>query len=127
MRRVLLFSYFCVTATLLVGKPKLHLPKRIITLDTLYMSQKEVKLSVPIVNTGDSPLYITSTKVFCPCMKISHSEEGVMPGDTATIDVTYSFIHTENFSNTVRIYYNTENPEEFEKFTLYGYIKEEDD
>lgn len=129
MNRMKRIFFFSILAILLVNvvhsKPKLHLPEKIIVLDTVSYSQKELRCKVPIVNKGDSPLYLTETKVFCPCMKVSYSEEAVMPGDTALINVTYTFNHTEHFSNTVRLYYNSEDPEEMEQFTLYGYIKEE--
>lgn len=128
MKRIFFFSILAILLVNVVhSKPKLHLPEKIIVLDTVSYSQKELHCKVPIVNKGDSPLYLTRSQVFCSCMKVSYSEEAVMPGDTALINVTYTFNHTEHFSNTVRLYYNTEDPEETEQFTLYGYIKEEDD
>lgn len=129
MNRMKRIFFFSILVFLLVNtahsKPKLHLPEKIIVLDTVSYSQKELHCKVPIVNKGDSPLYLTRSKVFCSCMKVSYSEEALMPGDTALINVTYTFNHTEQFSNTVRLYYNSEDPEEMEQFTLYGYIKEE--
>lgn len=121
MKHFILFIALFSTA-FLYARPRLQFVKQYVVMDTVRYEQKELTTDVLFVNTGDSPLYISDSKVFCPCMNVSYSNEAVLPNDTASIQVTYKIYHDADYRNPVWIYYNTEDPEEFATFTLLGYV-----
>lgn len=103
-------------------EPKLKLVQAYVGIGNLYEDQKSTDLEILYTNTGDSPLYLTEIKTFCPCVETSFSEEGLAVGDTAVIKVHYTFNYVGEIRHSLRIFYNSENPEECAYATFYGEI-----
>lgn len=118
---------FIFSGIILYARPKLQFVNQYVVMDTVNYEQKEVLAEVAFVNNGDEPLYITDKKAFCPCMHVTFDEAAVLPNDTAYIHVKYTFYHDEDYRNPVWIYYNTDNPDEFESFYLLGYVRPKQD
>lgn len=50
----------------------------------------KVKCGIRLVNTGDEPLLIVKAQAGCGCTAITYPDEPIMPGDTATVGITYN-------------------------------------
>lgn len=113
--------------TFAVQGPKLRLIKAYVDLGSLEEDQGSIDFEIFYTNIGNSPLYLTETKAFCPCIKTDISTEALVPGDTASIKVNYSFNQVGEFRNPIRIFYNTENPDFFDTVTFFGEVIEKKD
>lgn len=106
------------------GQPKIKLIEAYKDIGIYSFDIKSVDFELLYTNIGDSPLYLTETKVFCPCIETEISTEALVPGDTASIKVHYTFKQIGDFSNPIRIYYNSEDPELFYTATFFGEVIE---
>lgn len=70
---------------------------------------REVKCEMPLVNTGDEPLVITSVRPTCGCTAGEYPHSPIAPGDTAAISLTYTSINRPgDFEKEVFVYTNGE-------------------
>lgn len=61
-----------------------------------------------LTNTGDSALVIVQVKSTCGCTVADHSTDPILPGESTTIDVTYTPTgRPGTFSKTIWVYTNT--------------------
>lgn len=60
-------------------------------------------------NSGNSPITIKSVKGSCGCTVPTKPEKAVLPGETATIEVTYDTKRIGGFSKTITIISNASN------------------
>lgn len=122
IRKLLILLSIVCNASVLYAGPVLKFVNNYFVTDTVPFEQKELVCEIPYTNTGDSPLYLVNTKVFCSCMKTEFSEEALLPGDTAFMKVTYTFIHDDEFRNPIWVYYNSEDPDDFVQVTVIGFV-----
>lgn len=68
----------------------------------------KVTCHMRLVNTGNEALFITKAQAGCGCTGISYPEEPILPGDTATVGITYNPSgRPGQFSKQVLIFTNT--------------------
>lgn len=103
-------------------KPKLRFVQQYVGLDTVREEQKEINCEIRCFNIGDSPLYMTEYLTFCPCVTAELPTEALLPGDTTTINIKYTFSHPLEYNHQVRIFYNTEDPEDYDYCAIYGFV-----
>jgi hypothetical protein len=72
-------------------------------------------------NTGNEPLIIKSAKGSCGCTVPTYPQEPIMPGESATIDVSYDTNRTGPFTKTVTLTTN-ETPDSH-TLTIKGEVK----
>lgn len=113
---MLLLSLGFSTSSL--GQPRITLIDPEIYLGKFPLSQKKIDFCVQYVNSGDSLLYLTQLKAFCPCIKTEFSTEALAPGDTAQFHVNYRFRSEGWFSYPIRIYYNSSDEDEYAHFNF---------
>ena len=109
------------------ASPRIRVIDRDIYLGTIYMEDRDAAFEIRYTNTGDSPLYLVKVQTFCPCVKDTFSVEALSPGDTASIKVLYSPLHTGHESQGLRIYYNSDDPEMSETVFFYADVAERRD
>lgn len=70
-------------------------------------TERQVSCRMRLVNTGDSAMMITRVQPTCGCTA-SHYDEGIiMPGDTASVELTYSAVaRPGQFEKAVFVYTN---------------------
>ncbi|HAS43296.1 MAG TPA: DUF1573 domain-containing protein [Microscillaceae bacterium] len=69
-----------------------------------------VETSFEFTNSGTAPLIITNVGTSCGCTVPKYPKEPVMPGQTKKIEVKYNAAAMGNFSKTITITSNAENP-----------------
>lgn len=106
--------------------PKLKLLNAPMQLGDIYKDTTDISFKFSYTNIGDSPLYLVNVSSFCPCIKTSFSEEALAPGDTASICVTYIPEYPGFVSQSVRIFFNSEDPEYSIPAFFYADVKEKD-
>lgn len=94
-----------------IAGPKLKLLNAPIQLGEIYRDSVDISFKFNYTNLGDSPLYLVEVSAFCPCIKTQFSEEALIPGDTASISVSYSPEYPGFISQAIRIFYNSDDPE----------------
>ncbi len=71
-------------------------------------------------NIGNAPLIISDIKTSCDCAVPKRPEAPIMPGEKASITVSYDTSNTGGFSKTIIIFSNAKN--ERKKIKVKGYI-----
>ncbi len=77
------------TVTQKVFKPNIVFLKKNFNFGQIYEGEEPV-FYFKFVNTGNGKLYINRVKTDCGCTVAQYPEQGVNPGDTGTITVTFS-------------------------------------
>lgn len=79
--------------------------------------------SFVVVNTGDAPYVIHSSKGSCDCTTLSYPKFPVMPGDTATIRVEFDSINKAGYAVPGVIVYDNSRPNRRHLLYMEGEIK----
>ncbi|HIW97272.1 MAG TPA: DUF1573 domain-containing protein [Candidatus Tidjanibacter gallistercoris] len=75
---------------------------------TLHFRGEARTAAFTFTNTGSAPLVITRTEQSCTCLSVSYPRKPVMPGESGTLEITYTPKNeTGPFNNNVKIYSNT--------------------
>ena len=69
-----------------------------------------VETSFEFTNSGTAPLIITNVQTSCGCTVPKYPKEPIMPGQTKKIEVKYNASAMGNFSKTITITSNSDNP-----------------
>jgi hypothetical protein len=106
------------------GKPALTTVQ--FTRDTLPFGQIEEGYilldSFVVVNTGNAPYFIYSTKSSCDCTVVEYPTFPVMPGDSATIHLTFESANKAGHARPSIIVYDNSSPNQRHILYLDGYI-----
>lgn len=129
MKKIFFAFILAIWAVSSFAQPELKFVQEYVKHDTLYMQDESEVYRCYYTNTGDSPLYLTSAKSFCPCVVPTYPEEALAPGDTAYVTLTFTFSHEGKFRHPVNFYYFKEGEDEDPRgvVTILGYIKESKD
>ncbi len=88
----------------------------------------KIEVGVPVshtftfLNTGDSPLVISSVEASCGCTVTAYSQEPIPAGETGFVKATYNAATAGIFAKTVTVNANT--PESLVKLTIKGEVVE---
>jgi hypothetical protein len=66
-------------------------------------------ITVPIKNTGDSPLIIFDTRVSCGCTRVAYNRQPTLPNTTLELNITYNADDGGRFNRMISIFGNMEN------------------
>ena len=98
--------FFC-TGAMGQKPPKMVFRERILKLGAFSLSQKDTTVVFHYKNEGDSALVIARMYPACTCMVPTYSTEPLMPGDSCSFSVNYTFSHVGPFSNVVTITFSS--------------------
>lgn len=122
MNKFCLSFLFLLSFVLCNSEPRIKFIKNYLNIGEFPDSIKSTEFEVLYCNIGDSPLYLTELKAFCPCIETEFSTDALLPGDTTSFYVRYTFKHTGDFDNAIRLYYNSEEEGKFASFTFLGKV-----
>jgi hypothetical protein len=71
-------------------------------------------------NTGKAPVFITKVKTSCGCTVPNYPKAPILPGETASIDVTYDTNRMGKFTKTITVMSNAEEP--LQRLTIKGNV-----
>ena len=91
MKRVLLIAWLLAGVALsLVAQPQATWLERHHDFGVIREQDGKVHCQLRVKNTGTEPLLIVKVQVGCGCTGIDYPEQPIMPGDTATISLSYN-------------------------------------
>lgn len=100
-------------AVMLAAGPAVTLPETVHDFGAFSEDLGTVTCRVPVVNSGDVPLIITTVRATCGCTVPEYSKDPVAPGDTAYINVRYNAVgRPGKFNKKLYVYTNAE-PERY--------------
>lgn len=120
MKSIIVSIIFSLNCMLSVALPRLKFVTNYVNIGRHDITQGLYSFKIGFINTGDTPLYLTNIVESCSCIKTEFSEMAVLPGDTSTFIVNYSFTHDGEFMHSLDVYYNSEDPELKSIVTFYG-------
>jgi hypothetical protein len=88
----------------------------------------KIAVGVPVthefsfINTGATPLVITSVQASCGCTVTSYSKEPIEPGGTGFVSATFNAAKAGQFTKTVTVNANTD--ESIVQLTIQGEVIE---
>ncbi len=68
---------------------------------------RHIETKFPFRNTGNAPLLIKLVKPDCGCTIAEYPRYAIKPGDSASIDITYTTGETGYFSRQIKVYSNS--------------------
>lgn len=71
------------------NQPKVELTERTYDFGTVHQSDKAVKHTFTVKNTGEAPLVIINATASCGCTRPTYTDHPIMPGETGEINVTF--------------------------------------
>lgn len=87
--------------------PAVTLPETVHDFGAFSEDLGTVTCRVPVVNSGDAPLVITTVRATCGCTVPEYSKDPVAPGDTAYINVRYNAVgRPGKFNKKLYVYTN---------------------
>ena len=91
MKRVLLIAWLLASVALsLVAQPQATWLERQHDFGVIREQDGKAHCQLRVMNTGTEPLLIVKVQVGCGCTGINYPEEPIMPGDTATVRLSYN-------------------------------------
>lgn len=90
MRLFWTIALLALTALTAVAQPQTTWLERSHDFGVFMEQDGKVTCHIQMVNTGTEPLFITKAQVGCGCTAISYPETPILPGDTATVGITYN-------------------------------------
>ncbi|WP_375239747.1 DUF1573 domain-containing protein [Aurantibacter sp.] len=73
-------------------------------------------------NTGKAPILITKVKTSCGCTVPNYPKKPILPGESASIDITYDTNRMGQFKKTITVMSNAE--EALKQLTIKGNVVE---
>lgn len=71
-------------------------------------------------NTGKAPVLISKVKTSCGCTVPSYPKKPILPGESASIDITYNTNRIGQFTKTITVMSNAE--EALQRLTIKGKV-----
>lgn len=91
MKRVLLIAWLLAGVALsLVAQPQATWLERQHDFGVIREQEGKAHCQLRVMNTGTEPLLIVKVQVGCGCTGIDYPEDPIMPGDTATVSLSYN-------------------------------------
>lgn len=92
MKKLRLFttSLLVALATSLAAQPQATWLERHHDFGVFMEQDGKVSCQMRLTNTGDKPLLIVKAQAGCGCTVVNFPEDAIMPGDTATVSITYN-------------------------------------
>ena len=91
MKRVLLIAWLLASVALsLVAQPQATWLERQHDFGVIREQDGKAHCQLRVMNTGTEPLLIVKVQVGCGCTGIDYPEDPIMPGDTATVRLSYN-------------------------------------
>ena len=91
MKRALLIVWLLANAALsLVAQPQATWLERSHDFGVFHEKDGKVRCQMRVTNTGTEPLLIVKVQAGCGCTGIDYPEAPIMPGDTATVSLSYN-------------------------------------
>lgn len=91
MKRVLLIAWLLASVALsLVAQPQATWLERHHDFGVIREKDGKAHCQLRVKNTGTEPLLIVKVQVGCGCTGIDYPEQPIMPGDTATVSLSYN-------------------------------------
>ena len=92
MKRALLIAWLLLAGTAfnLVAQPQATWLERNHDFGVFHEKDGKVRCQMRVTNTGSAPLLIVKAQAGCGCTGIDYPEEPIMPGDTATVSLSYN-------------------------------------
>ena len=92
MKRALLIAWLLLAGAAfnLVAQPQATWLERNHDFGVFHEKDGKVRCQMRVTNTGSAPLLIVKAQAGCGCTGIDYPEEPIMPGDTATVSLSYN-------------------------------------
>lgn len=92
MKRALLIAWLILAGAAfnLVAQPQATWLERNHDFGVFHEKDGKVRCQMRVTNTGSAPLLIVKAQAGCGCTGIDYPEEPIMPGDTATVSLSYN-------------------------------------
>lgn len=109
MKRILIIASLLATIVLSgAAQPEASWLERNYDFGVFKEENKEVNCEMRVLNTGNEPLLIVRAQAGCGCTSINYPEDPILPGDTASVKVTYNPSgRPGQFTKQVLIFTNT--------------------
>lgn len=92
MKRALLIAWLILAGAAfnLVAQPQATWLERNHDFGVFHEKDGKVRCQMRVTNTGSAPLLIVKAQAGCGCTGIDYPEQPIMPGDTATVSLSYN-------------------------------------
>ena len=92
MKRALLIAWLLLAGAAfnLVAQPQATWLERNHDFGVFHEKDGKVRCQMRVTNTGSAPLLIVKAQAGCGCTGIDYPEQPIMPGDTATVSLSYN-------------------------------------
>ena len=92
MKRALLIAWLLLAGAAfnLVAQPQATWLERNHDFGVFHEKDGKVRCQMRVTNTGSAPLLIVKAQAGCGCTGIDYPEEPIMPGETATVSLSYN-------------------------------------
>ena len=92
MKRALLIAWLLLAGAAfnLAAQPQATWLERNHDFGVFHEKDGKVRCQMRVTNTGSAPLLIVKAQAGCGCTGIDYPEEPIMPGDTATVSLSYN-------------------------------------